>query len=109
MITRLPRHSHYKAALENDEEFAEIALTLNLPERPARIPLVGYDETVARLDNVFDAVNLVRETLESIYSKRGHKPRENRAVRPENAQQRIKRQQARSKLQSIEDRMTGGR
>lgn len=89
--------------------FAEIALSVDLPPAIASIPLAGYDETVARLDNLFDAINRISETLEAVYSRRGHRPRPVRALRPETAQQRVKRTQAMSKLQTIEDRMTGGR
>lgn len=73
------------------------------------VPLVGYDETVLRLDNLFDAINAVNETLRAVYSKRGGAPRPIRAHRPETAHDRLKRRKAQTKLQSIEERMTGGR
>lgn len=110
VIARLPRHSHYKAALEDDDEIAEVALAIQLPENRARVPLVGYDETVVRLDNLFDAINAVNETLITVYSKRGIAARRSiRAERPETAHQRVKRSRSKQKLQSIEESMTGGR
>lgn len=111
-MERLPRHSYYKAALEDDDDFARIALSLKMPgaeAAAARVPLVGYDPTIARLDNVFDAVNAVNETLVAVYSKRRTTGRPNRAPRPETAQQRVARQQKLEKLDSIVDRMIGGR
>lgn len=110
LVSRLPRYSHYKAALESDEELAAIALRLAPPEEKARIPLVGYDETVVRLDNVFDAINNLHETVIGVASsKKTSRPRPVRAPRPETAHERVKRAQTRQKLQSIEERMTGGR
>jgi hypothetical protein len=74
------------------------------------VPLVGYDETVVRLDNLFDAINAVNETLTAVYSRRRNRAgRPTRATRPETAQQRVKRQQSIQKLDSIVERMTGGR
>jgi hypothetical protein len=109
LIARLPTHSHYKAALHNDEQLAELVAQLNLPDTP-RVPLVGYDETVLRLDNVFDAINAVNETLMAVYSKKGAGRRQpTRAPRPITAQERVKRAASMNKLKSIEERMTGGR
>jgi hypothetical protein len=113
LIERLPRHSRYKAALEDDDNYAALALAMQkagVAETPARVPLVGYDEVAVRLDNIYDAVNALRETLIAIYSKRNSaKPKPNRAPRPESAHQRVRRRQAREKLDSIVDQMTGGR
>lgn len=113
ILERLPRHSHYKAALENDEEYAEIALALdglNPARRKPRVPLAGYDEVAARLDNVFDAINAVNETLLAAphFKRRGGRQAV-RAPRPETAQQRVKRQQSMARINSIVEHMTGGR
>jgi len=112
VLQRLPRHSYYKAALDDDEEFAAIALSLNLPgsTRVPRIPLVGYSDVVARLDNVFDAISAMHETFVSVYSRRKNKSvNRTRAPRPETAQQRLRRSEGRRVLDSIVDQMTGGR
>jgi hypothetical protein len=110
LISRLPRYSHYKAALESDERLAEIALQIEMPNAKPYVPLVGYDETVVRLDNVYDAINNMHETLVAIYSKKGSGRRQpNRAPRPETAQERVKRQKSLQKLDSLEERMIGGR
>lgn len=109
----MPRHSQYKAALENDEEYAAIALALDgltPAQRKPRVPLVGYDEVAARLDNVFDAINAVNETLLAApHFKRRNGRQAVRAPRPETAQQRVKRQQSMTRINSIVDHMTGGR
>lgn len=77
-------------------------------KRPHRVPLVGYDGISARLDNVFDALNNLQETMVILQTrKRAVTPK--RATRPETAQQRLKRQQSMRKLDSIVDKMTGGR
>jgi hypothetical protein len=74
------------------------------------VPLVGYDEVATRLDNLFDAINAVNETLLAAPHFRRRKGRQAvRAIRPESAQQRLKRQQSLEKINSIVDRMTGGR
>jgi hypothetical protein len=108
----LPRHSYYKAALEDDDEFASVALAVEVPgvsQRP-RVPLAGYNEVAARLDNLFDAISAVNETLLAApHFKRRRGRQAVRAVRPETAQQRVKREQSMQKISSIVERMTGGR
>lgn len=80
-----------------------------LSRRPT-VPLVGYDEVATRLDNLFDAINAVNETLLAAPHFKRRKGRQAvRAIRPESAQQRLKRQQSLVKINSIVDRMTGGR
>ncbi|MET9262413.1 hypothetical protein [Amycolatopsis sp. NPDC004079] len=65
---------------------------------------------MARLDNLFDAVNAVNETLVAVHSsKRSAMHRPNRAPRPETAIQRIESRQRVSRLDEIVNRMTGGR
>lgn len=113
ILARLPRHSHYKAALEDDEEYAEIAMALDsvLPAaRQARVPLAGYNEIAVRLDNLFDAISSVNETLLAApHFKRRSGRRAVRAPRPETAQQRLKREQSMTRINSLVDHMTGGR
>lgn len=109
ILARLPRHSHYKAAIDNDDQYAEIAETMQRADQKVRIPLAGYDDVVFRLDNLFDAVMSVGDILRQVYSKHGRAPQPVRAYRPETAQQRLKRHKAHRKLQSIEERMSGGR
>lgn len=73
------------------------------------MPLAGYDEVVSRLDNLFDALNAVNDTLRAApHFRRKNRP-PIRAPRPETAQQRLKRQQSMEKLNSIVQQMTGGR
>jgi hypothetical protein len=113
ILEQLPRHSHYKAALEDDEEYAEIALVLDgltSSQRKARVPLAGYDEVAVRLDNLFDAINAVNETLLAAphFKRRGGRQAV-RAPRPETAQQRLKRHQSITRINSIVEQMTGGR
>lgn len=113
ILERLPRHSRYKAALENDEEYAKLALSLSgsaTASRPPRVPLAGYDEIAVRLDNLFDAINSVNETLLAAPHFRRNKGRQAiRAPRPETAQQRLKRQQSLIRINDIVQQMTGGR
>lgn len=109
----MPRHSHYKAALENDEQYAAIALAfegVELAHRKPRVPLAGYNEIAVRLDNLFDAINAVNETLLAApHFKRRTGRQAIRAPRPETAQQRVKRQQSLTRIDSIVQHMTGGR
>lgn len=65
---------------------------------------------VLRLDNLFDAINAVNETLVAVNGgKRTVMHRPNRAPRPETATQRLKHLQKIEKLDDIVQRMTGGR
>lgn len=78
--------------------------------RRAQVPLVGYDEVASRLDNLFDAICAVNDTLLAAPHFKRRKGRQAvRAIRPETAQQRLKRQQSMTKIGSIVERMTGGR
>lgn len=111
LLSRLPRYSQYRAALDNDEEYARLVAALGEDE-PQVIPpppLAGYSEAVKRMDDVFDAVNAVNETLLAIYSKKKSKPRPTRASRPETAHQRLKRLQKTKRIDSMVEHMTGGR
>jgi hypothetical protein len=112
ILARMPRDSHYRAALDDDDEYAELITKFRSgeeSEKTPKVPLVGYSEVALRLDNLFDAVNAVRETLMAVYSKKNSKPSPVRAKRPETAMQRAARQKSMTKLQSIEERMLGGR
>ena len=98
--------------MNDDDEYAALAQALeglNVPSRKSRTPLVGYDEVAARLDNVFDAINAVNETLLAApHFQRKNRPAI-RAPRPETAHQRLKRQRSMQRIGSIVDQMTGGR
>lgn len=111
LLRHLPRHSLYKAALDNDEEFAAIAAEMVQEEETApSVPLAGYDEVVVRLDNLFDAMNAINETLVAVNSsKRSAMHRPNRAPRPQTAYQRIEERKKTERLDAIVQRMTGGR
>lgn len=105
-MARLPRHSHYRAAIDDDDELASVAIGL-AEQVPSGISLAGYSDVVARLDNVFDAIMAVQETLVAIHSTT--RPRPQRAPRPTTAYQRHIEAAKRQRLDSIVHRMTGGR
>jgi hypothetical protein len=112
LLARLPRHSHYRAAIDDADDYAAVAVQLGTHTATATsrtVPLAGYDDVVARLDHVYDAVNAVNETLLAVYSAKKTRVRPVRAPRPETAYQRLLRQQKTQKLSSIVDRMTGGK
>jgi hypothetical protein len=113
-LQRLPRHSHYKASLDDDEEYASIALSLQQPDsdkgRVHTVPLAGYSDVVARLDNVFDAITALHENLVDYLARRkSSRVNKTRAPRPETAQQRLRRTEKTQKLDALVQRMTGGR
>jgi hypothetical protein len=109
VLERLPRHSNYKAALDDDDEFAALVARLDLPERPAKVPLVGYDDVLVRLDNLYDVMSNVVEVLIAVNSSKGRGGRRPiRAPRPENARERLKRAQAEERLSVLEQKLTGG-
>lgn len=67
VIDRLPGHSHYSAAVANDEEYAEmIARAMAERKRAGEAPedngprMTGWTPEVAALTNLLDAVNGVR-------------------------------------------------
>jgi hypothetical protein len=112
ILARLPRHSHYKAAMDNDEDYARVALALSGSDevRPGPVPLAGYSELAVRMDNIFDAVNALNETLIAVYSSKNRaRPRPTRAPRPQTAFQRLRREQTVARLNDIVEKMTGGR
>lgn len=112
ILERLPRHSLYRAALDDDEEYAELAARMldEEPPRESRVPLVRYDEVVLRLDNVFDVLNAINETLIAVNSKRKSAVQfPNRAPRPETASQRLKARRKRERIDGLVQHMTGGR
>lgn len=73
------------------------------------VPLAGYDDAVLRLDNIFDAVMALNETLIAVNSRKSSMRKPMRAPRPETAYQRLAKQVKVDKLDSIVDKMTGGR
>jgi hypothetical protein len=80
------------------------------PEREGKVPLVRYDEVVLRLDNVYDVLNAINETLITVNSKRKSAlQRPNRAPRPETATQRLKSRRRQERLDELVQHMTGGR
>lgn len=108
ILERLPRHSHYRAEVDNDDDFAAM-VDVDGPTRSPTVPLVDYDHVAMRLDNVFDAVCAVQETLVAVHSRKKHQGQPNRAPRPETALQRKRRQATEDKLTNLEMWMTGGR
>jgi hypothetical protein len=107
LLQRLPRHSAYRAALDGDEDYAKVVAALVPADVPAEVPLVGYSEIALRLDNLFDVMNAVNETLIAIHSS--SRPRPNRAPRPRTALQRLKETESRQRLLQMEHQLTGGR
>lgn len=77
---------------------------------PRTVPLIGYDDVVARLDNLFDVISALHENLVDYLSgRKGKRAKRIRAPRPETAQQRLRRAQRIEKLNNLVDHMTGGR
>lgn len=112
ILEGLPRHSHYKAALDSDDTVASMALSMRSgdeDEQQPQVPLAGYDPLAMRLDNVFDAVNALAETVKSALSRRNSRVDPVRATRPETAIQRLQRQQTHQHLFDMEYKLTGGR
>ena len=106
ILTRLPQESHYKAALAADDELAERASTDK--SRP-EIPLVGYGQLAIKLDNIYDALMLIRteqiNTTPGIKQPAKFKPVE----RPRTAQDRRAERMRDMKLSSLEKRLMGNR
>lgn len=106
LLERLPTSSHYKAALADDDELAE--LLGDVEPQQQSVPIAGYDPVVSRLDSLFDAVNLLRETfIASKQGKNGAPPQPVRAPRPETALERKRWQERMDKLQALEDQLLG--
>lgn len=112
LLARLPRHSHYKAALDSDTEIAAMAYSLqDTAEHGGKpeVPLVDYDPIALRLDNLFDAINALAETVRGALSRKNQRVEPVRAPRPETALQQLHRQHTRNKLADLESQLTGGR
>jgi hypothetical protein len=109
ILERLPGHSYYKAALDDDDEFAALLSKYELPgTKNYRVPLAGYSDVVARLDNLYDVMSNVVEVLIAVNSKKGRSRQSQRAPRPENARDRLKRAAAEEKLTALENKLLGG-
>lgn len=97
-IDRLPAHSHYSAAMANDEEYAKIVADAHAQRKAAgnepedKGPaLTGWTPEVAALTQVLDAVNQVRYAVVAVQAgkKAGEPPKP--ARRPVTALERAMR------------------
>jgi hypothetical protein len=59
-LGRMPAHSHYMAALADDEATARRAAAAR--SRPAPMTMAGYDPLVSRLDTVIDVLVAAHST-----------------------------------------------
>jgi hypothetical protein len=61
-LERLPIHSHYKAALADDDEYAQVVLSFQHGKPAAPMNMVGYDAVASRLDTVIDVLIAANST-----------------------------------------------
>lgn len=107
LLERLPRHSHYKATLADDDDLAERTLDARTeqPGPPAPVPLTEHTRVEELLSAVLDAINEQHATLMAANTKGGKRPPVKHAPRPETAVMRVEKRRTMAMLRSIEERM----
>lgn len=109
LLDRLPRHSHYKAAIANDEHLAQQLLDQTKPADrsagPGRPPITEYPVLAELLANQLDELRELHATLIAVNSKKGKRPKVPPTPRPESAVMRLEKQRTMAILADIEQRM----
>ncbi|MCA1191613.1 hypothetical protein [Saccharopolyspora sp. 6V] len=93
LAERLPQDSHYKAALAQDDDRAELLASLVGDEEtaPGSPPLEGYSAVAQRLDRIGDLITMLAEIELNRGRRKGAPPTKlDRAPRPETAADRAK-------------------
>lgn len=108
LVDRLPRHSHYKAAIADDDELARQVLEhLGRGTVPARPPLTEYSTLIEVLSNFLDELRELHATLIAVNSAKGRRPRVTRTPRPETAVMRAEKRRSMERLMELEQRLLG--
>jgi hypothetical protein len=112
-VDRLPHWGHYKAALAQDEVWAEHLADLEEAGRLVRPDpedgpsLVDYDPIVARLELIADRVLAVRTAVQANYTKNHEEPRFTPLPRPVTAMDRVQERRARTVLSEVDALVRG--
>lgn len=104
MIDRLPRASHYKAALAQDDELAEKVLARGKPKAAAP-SLVDWTPEVDMLARVVDELRAVVSILIKANSKKGKGPDPKPVRRPRTAMDRAQKRQAEERYRGLVARL----
>lgn len=108
MLPRLPRHSHYKAAIAQDEDLARAYLARPAEQGPQayRPPITEHSALVEVLTTVIDELRELHATLIAVNSRKGRRPKVTRAPRPETAVMRLEKDRSVAMLADLERRLT---
>lgn len=101
LVHELPRGSHYRAALADDDELAEAILDLGEPEPPAHPPLEGWT-------NELEALTGIQDLLKAI-AMRGSEKTPKPLPRPQTGMDRVKRHRVSARHATVLDQVLPGR
>lgn len=110
-LDRLPKHSHYKAALADDEDLARRTLAGvngSGPPPAPRPPITEWSRQVELLTAAVDELRELHATLIAANSKKGKRPKVRPVPRPETAVMRLEKQRTLAQLAEIERKLLGG-
>lgn len=108
LLSRLPPHGHYRAALMDSEEYAEkmLALAPDEDEEEKRRTLLGWSPERGMLADLFDVMVSIRSVLIAANSKDSRVPEPQPYPRPEPAIVRVAEEfRAQQAIQRHEDRV----
>lgn len=101
-MSELPRGSHYRAALADDDELAELVIDAGIETKgPTHPPLVGW---TVEMDALADIQDLI---IESMF--RGSEKQAPRVPRPVTGLDRAQRRAVSAKHNKVLDKMLPGR
>jgi hypothetical protein len=92
---RLPAHSHYKAAMADDDEYIRAYMAHQPPgsdkdQKQKPLTMQGYSMAVAALHEIADRVGALYSVTVAVNSKNGKAPDVPEMPRPQTALQRYK-------------------
>lgn len=111
LTDRLPPHSRFKAAMMDDDDFAErVGLPLDDGENKSpKVPLEDYDPLVAKLTDVCDLLIGLRTTLVAVNSDKGKGPKDTKYMpRPQTAFDRLRVKKRQEKLNELKSLLLPG-
>lgn len=105
LASQLPPHGRFKAALLDDDEYAE---SIGVPDDndeddgKRRVGFLDYDPTYARLTDIADLLISLRDTLIAVNSDKGKAPKNTKYMtRPETAFDRLRKRHAKEKRELL--------
>ncbi|WP_226359521.1 hypothetical protein [Pseudonocardia sp. ICBG1142] len=110
LSARLPEHGSFKAAMLDDDEYAErMGVQGDAGADRVAPSYRGYDPVLARLTDIADLLLSLRTTVVAVNSESGRAPSTRFMPRPETAFDRLERRRSRQQLDALSAVLTPGR